>query len=200
MIVFDLVIAAAITTIGDSVAITVLDLEPVAEPSIGVHAYAISVGPLGPWEPDTSYVGELTLIRNTARLLRVTLYRCERSEWLTIDDISLQSGDSRSILAQYRFPLFPGLGGLWIRPDRPGLPRPRAGPPSVMWLSASGFFIPYPGDTLFVEHLGGGQFGVTMRACTDYVSSEEYTRIADSLRTHAAEPRPSGASAGGDHP
>ena len=182
MVVFPLILIGAFTITGDSVASAVVRLDRVASPGTGANAYLMSVGPPGPWIPDTTLGGGLTWVRQHARLLRVTLYRQERSAWLTIDDMSLGSGDSREVIAQYRLQLFPGLDELRTRPKRTGVLRPWTRAPSITWLSPNEFFVTGPEDTLFVEHLGGSQFKLMACARMEYVSNQEFDRILDSIR------------------
>jgi hypothetical protein len=188
MLISALVIVGTIATFGDSVATAVVHLDTVASPTIGVHAYDMSIGPPGPWTPDTTRSGGFTLVMEHCRFLRVTLYNSEGYEQLTIDDISRGHGDSREITAQYALPVYPGLGELWIRPERAGMLRPLDGPPEVHWLGPEAFFVPYHEDTLFVERLRGDEFKIRVSARMEYVGYEEYHRILDSLRVHSVTP------------
>lgn len=188
MLISAFILAGAITTFGDSVATAVVHLDTVSPPTIGAHAYDMSVGPPGPWMPDTTHSGGFTFVREVSRLLRVTLYKCEGSEWLTIDDISLGSGDGRDVKAQYVLHLRSDPRELWTRPKRAGMLRPLARPPEVHWLGPEAFLVPYHEDTLFVENLGGDEFKLRVSARMEYIGYEEYNRILDSLRVHNESP------------
>ena len=184
MLLLAIIIVGGITTAGDSVATAVAELDTVASPQLGPYAYSLSVGPLGPWREDSTQAGELTIVRPFASVLRVVQHQCELSEWLTIDDITVADADSRRVQTQYVLSIFPGFGfdKLWIRPKRPGMLRPLTDPPSVHWQDADAFFIPYHEDTLFVRHLSSNRFQITARARMEYITSQEYDRIIDSLR------------------
>jgi hypothetical protein len=185
MLALVLIVAGSITTVGDSVATAIIHLDTVATPEIGVDAYYLSVGPPGPRLSHTTLPGDsgdLGSVRLFSRQLRVTLYQCERSEWLTIDDIVLGGGGSRQLTAQYGLRLPPDLGERGICPKRAGVLRPLAGRPTVTWQSPDAFFVPHYADTLFIEHLSGDLFKITARARMDYVTNEEYSRIMDSVR------------------
>ena len=81
------------------------------------HAEWMSLGPPGPWIPDTTLVdfGQGQAYRwedHRLHRLRGTYGRCERSWWMVIDDVVTGRADSRRVSASYLL-RSPTGGQLW---------------------------------------------------------------------------------------
>jgi hypothetical protein len=184
-----LILIGPITVSGDSVATALVTLDSVMAGGIDPYAYFMSVGPPGPCIPDTirSDDGEPFMASAACRRLRVTLYSCERSVWIAIDDILTGRADGRSVTARYNLSIR-DLNDLRVRPKRFRLLRPIGEEPTIIWQSPSAFAMPTREDTLFIEHKDGHEFRIEVRARMDEVTMEEYNRLIDSLKTYPNGP------------
>jgi len=134
----------AMTKDGEAVASARVELEASRFPLLPANAEWMSLGPRGPWIPDTTSgppdtaSGPRFRVENpTHHRLRVTYGSCERSSWLVIDDIVTGRADSRRVSASYELG---NLGGLWdamrgvrrvLGPDPPD--------PPIVWRSPTSF-------------------------------------------------------------
>lgn len=152
-------LAGMMTAAGDSVATATVRLRSDTLSCTDPYAYFMSVGPHGPWRPDTTRTDSLTFIRESHHRLRVTFRSCERDRSLAIDVIETGSGDSRRVVARYRLSLMeilalPGLKG------RIGGFSGESLTPEILWSSPRSFVIPTTLGTLCVEHLQGAEFTI----------------------------------------
>ena len=169
-------VTGGITTIGNSIATTVLPLERGQRPYVDPHAEYMSIGPFGadaPEPPDTAAtpIGgvQFRIEWGNRHRLRVTVSTAERNTWLTIDDILTGRGDTRAIHAEYRLDPYFGnnVQPLWNALQN----APRilgAGPtgPPITWLSPTAFSWTTYSDTLVIEQKADSLFQVTVRART----------------------------------
>ncbi|MEZ5066253.1 MAG: hypothetical protein R3B81_16120 [bacterium] len=126
-----------------------LDLDTIDPPAVNVNAYSMSLGPVGPWEvPDD--VGDTgPSIGPRASQLRVTFNRCERSVWLSIEELEVRRACLKSVESQYRLSLFPAIPG----PDLGSAER-------VEWINPRTFLVLCRSGSLLVRHLGSSRFEI----------------------------------------
>jgi hypothetical protein len=160
------VFGAMITTEGNSVVHTDVRMQRSQLPNIVANAEYMSLGPPGPWIPDTTSGPGFHVENPTSHRLRVTLGSSERITWLLIDDVVTGRADSRWVAASYMFSPFDGSGrDLWSAVQK----APRVlgsdpeGPP-ITWISPTSFAWITRSDTLVFEQKADSLFNVTLRA------------------------------------
>jgi hypothetical protein len=107
------------------------------------HAEWMSLGPPGPWIPDTTLVdiqGQLYRLEDhRLHRLRVTYGRCEQSWWVVIDDVVTGRADSRSVNASYLL-RSPTGGQLWkALGEVPRVYEPDPPDPPIVWRTPTSF-------------------------------------------------------------
>ena len=155
-----LALAMGILTGADSVATATVRLRTIDPPQIDAYAYYMSAGPLGPVPAD--FVETEEWPRAGASNLRVTMHNCERSWWLTIDEIIVRRADTRTVVAQYGFRAAE-QDSLLMRVKGAASHMTRAGEEPIVWLSPTAFEYVLPRHVMLIEHLRGPEFRVTVR-------------------------------------
>jgi hypothetical protein len=143
----------------------ILQLKPVIDGQLNANADNLSLGPPGPWQPDTlrskapAPVGEVTMIGQYRLRLRVTLSSCERSRWLIIDEIKTRGrADSRSVVSSFRIDLY-DIGQLANELGAEVFKFISSAPvDSIVWLSSTQFAWRLWESTVLFERLPKGSY------------------------------------------
>jgi hypothetical protein len=151
----------AVERVGESAASIRIKLGASGLPSFPANAEWMSLGPPGPWIPDTASSTRFRVNSPTHHRLRVTYGSCELSWWMVIDDIETGRADSRWLNASYELRELDKLWGALSK-----VPRVWALPPDppIVWRSPTSFAWIMRADTLVVEQVAGPVFQLTLKA------------------------------------
>jgi len=157
---------STVTTEGNSVARTSARLVRWSGPSIVAQAEFMTVGPPGPYIPDTVAHDGFHVENPVTHRLRVTLGSSEQIRWLLIDDIVTGRADSRRVNASYMFdPFVPSAQALSSALENaPRVLGDNPEWPPITWINPTSFVWITRADTLVFEQKADSIFSVTLRA------------------------------------
>jgi hypothetical protein len=156
----------SLSTLCDSTASATLQLEGVEQSFPDLDAYFMSRGPSGAALPVDAPDSD-SEVSQKSHYLRVTFYSCERGSWITIDDIvELGRGCSRKLAANYVLD-FRKLWPLEHRTLGCGKHKTVPSEPDIVWVNSRTFELRKEWSIIVVEHRGGSEFEVTVRARMD---------------------------------
>lgn len=148
-----------VTIEGNSVARTDVRMQRSPLPNIVANADYMTLGPRGPWIPDTTTGRGFHVENPTSHRLRVTLGSSETVSWLLIDDVVTGRADSRWVAASYMFsPFDTSTRDLWSALQK--APRILGSEPDgspISWISPTSFAWITRSDTLVFEQIARGR-------------------------------------------